>query len=128
MEKKAKITRTTFKNEWKGDKGSVFYHEIELDNGDKGEIGAKEQLPSKLNPGEELTYTIEAGKYGNKIKAVAPTGGGFAGGGRKGPEPKTQIIGFAMSYSKDLIVAGKVDIKQLPETFERIYQLMASKL
>jgi hypothetical protein len=49
MEKKAKITRTTFKQEWKGDKGSVFYHDIELDNGDKGSIGAKEQMPAKLN-------------------------------------------------------------------------------
>jgi hypothetical protein len=129
MEKKAKITRTTFKQEWKGDKGSVFYHDIELDNGDKGSIGAKEQMPSKLNPGQELTYTIEAGQHGNKIKAVAAAGGGGGfGGGRKGPEPKTQIIGFAMSYTKDLIVAGKISMDQLAVNFEKIYNLMASKL
>lgn len=130
MEKKAKITRTIFKQEWKGDKGSVFYHDIELDNGDKGSIGAKEQNPAKLNPGQELTYTIETGQHGNKIKAVAPAGGGggFSGGGRRGPEPKTQIIGFAMSYTKDLVVAGKITMDQMPSIFQSIYKLMADKL
>lgn len=126
MEKKAKITRTVFKNEWAGPNGSVYYHDIELDNGDKGSIGSKEKMPVKLNPGSELTYTIDNGK----IKAVnAPSGGGsFSGSGKKGPDPKVQIVGFAMSYSKDLVIAGKVDIKQLPETFERIHALMLAKL
>ncbi len=127
MEKKAKITRTVFKNEWKGDKGSVFYHDIELDNGDKGSIGSKEMNPAKLNPGQELTYTIENGK----IKAVAPAGGGFQGGGfagRKGPDPKAQVVGFAMAYTKDLVVAGKITIEQLPAIFDKIHKLMSDKL
>ncbi len=123
MEKHAKITRTVFKNEWKGTNGTVYYHDIELDNGDKGSIGAKEQMPSKLNPGSELTYTIDNGK----IKAVAPAGGGFQGG-RKGPDPKVQVVGFAMSYTKDLVVAGKVTIEQLPAIFEKIHKLMSDKL
>jgi hypothetical protein len=81
-------------------------------------------MPTKLNPGTELTYTID----GNKIKAVAAPmgGGGFAS--KKGPDPKTQIIGFSMSYAKDLVVAGKIPIEQLAATFERIYNLMAAKL
>lgn len=125
MEKKAKITRTVFKNKWEGNGNTVYYHDIELDNGDKGSIGAKEQMPSKLNPGQELTYTID----GNKIKAVnTPSGGGFAGGGKKGPDPKVQIVGFAMSYTKDLIVADKVKIDQLPAIFEKIHKLMSDKL
>jgi hypothetical protein len=126
MEKKAKITRTTFKNEWTGNGNTVYYHDIELDNGDKGSIGSKEKMPARLNPGTELTYTID----GNKIKAVnaASGGGGFTGGGKKGPDPKVQIVGFAMSYTKDLIVAGKVEIKLLPETFDKIHKLMSDKL
>ena len=127
MEKKAKIVRTVFKNEWKGTNGSVFYHEIELDNGDKGQIGAREQMPSKLNPGQELTYTIETSDRGNKIKAVSAAPA-FGGGGKKGPDPKVQIVGFAMSYTKDLIVADKVKIDQLPGIFEKIHALMLSKL
>lgn len=130
MEKKAKITRTVFKNEWKGANGNVYYHDIELDNGDKGSIGSKEKMPSKLNPGSELTYTIEGpdAKGGFKIKAATPTGGFSGGGGRKGPDPKVQIVGFAMAYTKDLVVAGKIDIKQLPDIFEKIHGLMAAKV
>jgi hypothetical protein len=126
MEKTSKITRTTFKNEWSGNGNTVYYHDIELENGDKGSIGSKEKMPARLNPNSMLTYTIE----GNKIKAVnTPSGNsGFSGGGKKGPDPKVQIVGFAMSYTKDLIIGGKVEIKQLPETFERIHSLMASKL
>lgn len=125
MEKKAKITRTVFKNEWTGNGNTVYYHDIELDNGDKGSIGSKEKMPARLNPGSELTYTIDKGK----IKAVqAQGGGGFAGGGKKGPDPKVQIVGFAMSYTKDLIVAGKVTTDQLPAIFEKIHALMAAKV
>jgi hypothetical protein len=128
MEKTAKITRTTFKNQWAGPNGIVFYHDIELDNGDKGSIGAKDQMPAKLNPGQSLTYTIEAdGRNGFKIKAVQEQKA-FMGGGKKGPDPKVQIVGFAMAYTKDLVVAGKVEIKQLPEIFEKIHALMAAKV
>jgi hypothetical protein len=128
MEKKAKITKCSFTKEWGEGSSKTFFHDIELDNGDKGSIGAKEKNPDKLKTGSELTYTIESGQYGNKIKAVnsQPVYGG--GGGKKGPDPKVQIVGFAMSYTKDLIIAGKVEIKLLPETFERIHSLMAAKL
>jgi hypothetical protein len=131
MEKKGKIVRTVFKNKWSAGTGSpVFYHDIELDNGDKGSIGAKEEMPAKLNPGQELTYTIETDNRGGfKIKAVNPAGaGGFNAAGKRGPDPKVQIVGFAMSYTKDLIVGGKVDIKNLPEIFEKIHKLMSDKL
>lgn len=124
MEKTAKITRTTFKQKWEGNGNTVFYHDIELDNGDKGSIGAKEEMPSKLNPGSTLTYTID----GNKIKAVQSQNNFPAGAVRKAPDPKVQIIGFAMSYTKDLIVGGKVPMHDLEKEFNRIHSLMASKL
>jgi hypothetical protein len=126
MEKKAKITRAVFKNEWTGNGNTVYYHDIELDNGDKGSIGSKEKMPAKLNPGNELTYTIDNGKIKDVNAQVG--GGGFAGGGKKGPDPKVQIVGFAMSYTKDLVVAGKVTIEQLPPIFEKIHKLMSDKI
>lgn len=128
MEKKSKVTKCTFTKEWGEGQSKTFFHDIELENGDKGSIGAKEKNPDKIKPGSELTYTIEAGQYGNKIKAVAPAGGGFAGGGKKGPDPKTQIVAFAMSYTKDLVVADKIKIGELPAIFEKIHALMAAKI
>lgn len=128
MEKTAKITRTIFKNVWDNPKGGqVFYHDIELDNGDKGSIGSKEKMPVKLNPGSELTYTIDNGK----IKAAVPQNAGGAPwpkGGKQGPEPRIQMISFAMAYTKDLIVGGKLEIKDLETGFERMYKIMTSKL
>lgn len=126
MEKTAKITRTVYKNVWQNPKGGqVFYHDIELDNGDKGSIGSKEQMPAKLNPGTELTYTID----GNKIKAIVPQQQN-AGGFQKKPqiEPRIQFIGYAASYVKDLIVADKVGLKDFSITFEMIYGEMINKI
>lgn len=131
MEKKAKITRTVFKNVWNNPNGGqVFYHEVELDNGDKGQIGSKEQMPAKLNPGSELNYTIEITDKGNKIKAIVPQqqGGGWSGNKKAAPEPRVQMISFAMAYTKDLIVGGKVSMNDLEKEFNRVYNIMISKL
>lgn len=130
MEKKAKITRTTFVSEWNNPKGGqVYYHKVELDNGDVGQIGSKEKMPTKLNPGNELHYTIESTERGNKIKAVVENqGGGFKAGGRPQIDPKVQMISFAMSYTKDLVIAGKVDLKDMGQYFDKIYDKMIAKV
>jgi hypothetical protein len=125
MEKTAKIVKTSFVSEWAGTNGIVYYHKIDLDNGDTGQIGTKEKMPSKLNPGSELTYTIESTSRGNKIKAVTSN---FKPGGRPPVDPRIQMISMAMSYSKDLIVADKVKIDLLEKTFERIYNIMIAKI
>lgn len=123
MEKKGKITRTTFVSEWAGPNGQVYYHSIELDNGDAGQIGSKEKMPAKLNPGNELTYTIESTSKGNKIKAVS-TGGGFQKGGRPSIDPRAQFIGFCHAYAKDLVVAGKVELKDINGAAESMFKNM----
>lgn len=102
MEKKAKIIRVVFKNEWAGQNGTVFYHEVELDNGDKGQIGCKDKEPAFLNPGSELTYTIEIGDKGNKIKRVQESKGGF----HSGPKAPASPASFALSYAKDVVIAS----------------------
>jgi hypothetical protein len=128
MEKKGKITRTTFVSEWTAQNGGkVFYHDIELDNGDKGQIGSKEKMPSKLDPGNELTYTIESTSRGNKIKAVMPQN---AGGGKRfqQEDPKVKMISYCGSYVKDLIVAGKVPLSDFEKEFNRMYNLFVNKI
>jgi hypothetical protein len=129
MEKTAKIVRTVFKNVWNNPKGGqVFYHDIELDNGDKGSIGSKEQMPVKLNPGSDLTYTIDAGKIKASLPPQQGAGQWPKGGGKPVVDPKVQMISFALSYTKDLVVAGKIGMADLEKEFTRIYNLMTSKL
>lgn len=84
-------------------------------------------MPSKLNPGSELTYTIENTSRGNKIKAIVPPNN-FKGGGRPSVEPRVQMISFAAAYTKDLVVAGKFSMNDFEKEFNRIYNIMTSKL
>lgn len=122
MEKTSKIKSCRFVSEWTGQNGVVYYHEIELENGDKGQIGTKDRLPDKIAVGQELTYTIESTPRGNKIKAVSGQSSGFKGKPQR--DPKEQMISFSMSYCKDLVVAGKLDIKDLEIGTTRIYNIM----
>jgi len=125
MERKGKILECKFIKEWTGEKGTVFYHDLKLDNGDHGQIGTKDRLPDRIAVGQELTYTIEETSYGNKIKAVSQSGGGgFKGKPQR--DPKEQMISFSTSYVKDLICAGKIDIKDLEPSVKRMYNIMKS--
>jgi len=93
MEKTSKVKNIEFKQEWKGQNGSVFYHNLWLENGDIGQIGSKEKLPAKLAIGSEITYNIETDERGSKIKLVTqkPQFGG-GGGYKKSPEDQKMIV------------------------------------
>lgn len=115
MSKTSKITASSYSHSWESQNGTIYDHEIALDNGDSGVIGSKQQDPAFLNVGETLEYEIKPSKgdYPPKITRVTqkPQGGG---GGNKGngysKEPfEDRVIGFAYSYAKDLYVAGKVE-------------------
>lgn len=124
MEKTSKIKSCRFVSEWPGPSGIVFYHEIQLENGDLGQIGTKEKNPDKLAVGQELTYIIESTSRGNKIKAVSAAGGGFKGKPQR--DPKEQMISFATAYTKDLVVAGKVEMRDFETAVKRMYTIMKS--
>jgi hypothetical protein len=66
---------------------------------------------------------LEPGEYGLKVKmkSAAPSGGGFGKGSRGGNES------FALSYSKDLVVAGKVDLKLILPMADKFYAWLESK-
>lgn len=107
---------------------------VEFENGDKGYYTSKSEDQTKFVAGKESEYNLEEkeSKTGSKyFKVTVPKSeNSFQGGGFKSnkPEPKIQMISFAMSYTKDLIVAGKIDMKDLSTTFEVIYNEMTSKL
>lgn len=112
--------KTCIKKEkgWTNPEGKeVDIYKVTFTDGTEGEIMAK-QIPLGT-PLSEVTVT--PGTYGNKLKYNKPNGFGGAAKVRAGNES------FAMSYSKDLCVAGKIDIKDLSTYAEKIYQWLESK-
>ena len=98
MEKTAKITKVEFTKEYEGQHGKIFYHKLELDNGDKGSIGTKEKLPEKIAKGVEITYEVQESENGNKIKIVQ----------KKDFMKRTPAsnASFALAYAKDVVIGS----------------------
>lgn len=128
--KKAKTTKITTMAQ-KDSYGNTSFI-IELDNGDKGFYTSKDEQQKKFVVGQETEYNIEEkqGKKGPYYKITIPMDETkkFSGGGKPQVEPRIQMISFAMSYTKDLVVAGKVPLDGISKEFSNIYQLMISKL
>lgn len=126
--KKSIVTKIT-----KFDKKEGFdtvSYSIEFANADKGFYSTKDENQTKFTVGKEAEYNIEEkdGKSGKKYSKITAPNEFKPGGGRPQVDPKVQMIGFAMSYTKDLIVHDKVKMAELPATFDIIYNEMLSKI
>jgi len=126
--KKARVTKIT-KMDKKDDYGNSSFI-IEFENGDKGYYRSKDELQTKFIANNVADYVIEEkiGSKGKYYTVKPPQAEKPAFGGRPVQDPKTQMISFAMAYTKDLVVGGKVNLSDLPKTFELLYTLMISKL
>ena len=150
MNKKATINKCEFTGEFQHPSGNTYYyHELTLDNGDVGSCGKVEKYPFELTTGNYIEYTIDAKKK-IKVMGVASreqekrhsnTGGnvnnvnnvnkkGFlpydeymkVKQQQYGKKPE-EFLGYAWSYAKDLVVAGKKmkDIEECSKFAEFIY-------
>jgi hypothetical protein len=110
--KTAKITACTFTREWAGANGTIYYHDLTLDNGDSGSVGTKEKNSSKIAVGETISYNIEAKEfngrtsYNIKLAAPAPSFNKPAGGGYSNPANQNEIrksvsLNNAVQFHKD---------------------------
>lgn len=103
--KTARVVRVLKIRPWEGPHGTVFYHELMLDNGDIGEVGKKKE--NAFAEGDIFgPYTAEESQYGVKFKEIKETpfggGGGGKGGGKPFSDPRTMLC----SYAKDITVAA----------------------
>lgn len=105
---------------------------VEFESGDKGFYTSKNEDQKNFVVGIESEYVIEE-KQGAKAKYFKVTVPQAQQqnkwtGGKPQQDPKVSMISFSASYSKDLIVAGKVGIQEFEKTFDLIYNKMISKL
>ena len=125
---KSKVTKIT-KMDKKDTYGNTSFS-IEFENGEKGFYTSKNEDQKKFVVGQESEFTLEAksakngGTY-NKIVLPQVEQKQF---GKVAIDPRINMISFSMSYTKDLVCAGKVDMKELESVFERVYKTMTAKI
>lgn len=141
-QKTSKVTKCVFSNEWKNPSGTfTYYHDLTLENGDTGSIGSMEKYSKKFTEGTTIDYTLENGKI--KITAVESTNSNsqssYQGGNKKQNSTnysnqralkQDQFLGYAWSYAKDLIIAGKgpEDLEELDICARYIYNEIGKML
>jgi len=112
------VTSCTKVRDWTKDGKSVPIYSVALSDGQTGESFGKE-IPVGT-PVSELV--LESNQYGLKIKwnkPGAPSGGGY--GKRSGNES------FALSYAKDVVCAGKTDVKNIFALADKMYEWLEGK-
>lgn len=128
----SKISSSVFSNEWTNPSGgTTYYYDITFENGDSGSIGVTDINSEKVRVGTELTYTIINGKI--KVQQMPNTPTPKYTGNRnysKGKNSQEQFLGYAWSYAKDLIIAGKTmqDVDELNKVARYIYNEIGDML
>lgn len=131
MQKQAKVTEVKENlRKWDGPKGTLYYHEIYFDNGDKGQWGSISITCDKFKAGEIADYTIEekeSNGYKNYIIRPVPQNG--AGGFK--PKQDNIISITAQSSMKSSVEFHKnnpnAGHSELEETAEFIFNWLMSK-
>lgn len=139
--KTSRIAKCVFKNEWQNPTGGiVYYHELTFENGDIGNCGAMEKMPAKYSVNSVVHYTIE----NKKIKIISTGAENSSGnnynnkkfimqkttGKTYGKKNKDEFLGYAWSYAKDLVIAGKTmnDVEELNKVAKYIYSEIGKML
>lgn len=119
MSKKSKVTKVGAFKEFDGKNGKIYYCDIELENGDKGNIGVKDQ--SKMTVGKELEYDITIDEQGrSKIKAIA----NFAAKAMGAYSDKTgMMVGNALANASLLAAHGVIKLDDIESCARLICQV-----
>lgn len=129
--KTSKVKKCNPTSDWKSPAGTtIYYHEVEFENGDKGSCGRNKNNPDDMAIGCEIEYTITD----NKIKFIKSLGGRYMEqkqnntataktytNNKKNPQ---EFLGYAYAYAKDMVIAGKTsekDVADLKFIAETIY-------
>lgn len=99
---------------------------IEFDDSTKGFYTSKNPDQNKFVVGNVADFEIEVkqGSKGPYNKITVPQAAGFKPGGGKPADPKQAFVTMGYSYAKDLVVAGKVDLKGFHDLAKDIFDNM----
>ena len=121
----SKVKSITGTKKRAGTNGDVFYHSLEMENGDKVNVGKKTDNFFKV--GDEIKYeVVSTDERGvKKIKEIKDSPFGAKPSFQKNYIKDS--VSMALSYSKDLVCAGKVEIKDIETVAEKLHLWMSAK-
>ena len=107
-----KITKAENAGTWVREGVTMYVQEVTLDDGTTGKVNAKTE--GKWKVGDEVEVKSKKDSpHGVKLSLGKPQEGGYSGGysgGKKGA-----MSGYALSWAKKAVIAGKVELANIEE-------------
>lgn len=124
---KAVITAVTFKKEWESKNGKMYGYQVEYD-GKKAFYSSKSNPQSYFIKGEVAEFTEETQKNDRGeylvIKPIRQAFTGKSSYGKAVKKEQSRYSGFAMSYAKDLVISGHVELSKMRDAAKMMFDLM----
>jgi len=129
---KAVITEVKFNKEFESKFGKLYSFHIKYD-GKSAVYSSKYKEQKVFVPGQEIEFTEEVKTYtdkdGNQKEYTVikpPQKQGQSNFGKALTKEKTKYSGFAVSYAKDLLVAGRISREELADQAWILFELMVA--
>lgn len=140
-----KVASCVFDKEWLNpvSKKIIYYHDVITDMGDILSIGVMEKNSARIKKGAMIEYILDqagktkiissssdAKKIAEQAVAEKQLRGERASVSMNRTKGQETYLGFAWSYAKDLIIAGKTmnDVEELNKVARYIYEQMGKML
>jgi hypothetical protein len=128
---KAIIQEVKFTKEWESKYGKMYNFQVKYDN-EVALYSSKYKDQKKFIPGQEAEFTEESKTYTDKngnekeYKVIKPlmAGNRQSNFGKALNKEKSRYSGFAVSYSKDLVCAGKLPLEDMALHAWTLFELM----
>jgi hypothetical protein len=130
---KAIIQEVTFVKEWESQYGKMYNFRVKYDE-QVGLYSSKSKDQKKFIPGQEAEFTEETKTYTDKktgeeksyLVIKPPNQNRQSNFGKALSKEKTRYSGFAVSYAKDLLVAGRISKEELADQAWILFELMVA--
>lgn len=122
---KALITGVKFIKEFESKFGKLYSFKVEYE-GRTAFYSSKSKDQNKFREGQEAEFTEETktSEKGSYLVIKPPLKNGQSNFGKALTREKTKYSGFAVSYAKDLLVAGRISKEELAPQAWILFELM----
>ena len=124
---KTVIKKVSYNKEVDTKGGAMHSFFVEYDD-KRGSFLCKDRENPTFKEGEEAEFTetereVNGIIYYN-IRKLSPKFQGNSNFGKALKREQSKYSGFAMSYAKDLVIAGKIELSQISDYTKKMFELM----